>query len=92
VSSFLMLNHAIIADIIDHDETITGFRREAIYYGVQGLVQKSGIGVSALIFTLLLHLFGRTAAEPLGVTLAGPVAGILVFVGFLVFLKYPFRK
>ncbi|MCL0059723.1 MFS transporter [Dehalococcoidia bacterium] len=92
VSSFLMLNHAIIADIIDHDEIITGFRREAIYYGVQGLVQKSGIGVSALIFTLLLHLFGKTAAEPLGVTLAGPVAGILVFVGFLVFLKYPFRK
>jgi GPH family glycoside/pentoside/hexuronide:cation symporter len=92
VSSFLVLSHAIMADTIDHDETITGFRREAMYNGVQGLVQKSGIGVSALIFTLLLHLFGKTIAEPLGVTLAGPVAGILAFIGFLIFLKYPFQK
>jgi GPH family glycoside/pentoside/hexuronide:cation symporter len=92
VSSFLVLPQAIIADVIDHDETITGFRREAIYYGVQGLVQKSAIGVAALIFTLLLHVFGKTPTEPLGVTLAGPVAGIIVFIGFLVFLKYPFQK
>jgi Na+/melibiose symporter-like transporter len=26
------LGNAIIADVIDHDETITGFRREAIYF------------------------------------------------------------
>ncbi len=92
VASFLVLSHAIIADVIDYDETVTGFRREAIYYGVQGLLQKSGIGVSALIFTLMLHFFGRTEAEPFGVMLAGPVAGTMAFIGFLVFLRYPFQK
>jgi GPH family glycoside/pentoside/hexuronide:cation symporter len=86
------IDNAIIADVIDHDETITGFRREAIYFGVQGLLLKSGIGVSALILTLLLDVFGKTPAEPLGVTLAGPVAGVIAFIGFLVFLKYPFQK
>jgi GPH family glycoside/pentoside/hexuronide:cation symporter len=90
ISSFLVLANAIIADIIDHDEGITGFRREAIYFGVQALLAKSGIGVSALILTLILHVFGKTIAEPLGVTLAGPVAGIIAFIGFLVFRKYPF--
>jgi GPH family glycoside/pentoside/hexuronide:cation symporter len=92
VSGFMVGSNAIIADVIDHDETITGFRREAMYFGVQGLLLKLGIGVSALIFTVLLHLFGKTPAEPLGVTLAGPVAGIIVFIGFVVFRKYPFQK
>jgi GPH family glycoside/pentoside/hexuronide:cation symporter len=92
VSGFMVGSNAIIADVIDHDETITGFRREAMYFGIQGLLLKLGIGVSALIFTVLLHLFGKTPAEPLGVALAGPVAGIIVFIGFLVFLKYPFQK
>jgi hypothetical protein len=63
-----------------------------MYFGVQGVLLKLGIGVSALIFTALLHLFGKTPAEPLGVTLAGPVAGIIVFIGFVVFRKYPFPK
>jgi GPH family glycoside/pentoside/hexuronide:cation symporter len=92
VASFLVLHHAILADVIDHDESISGFRREAIYYGVQGFVQKTGIGVSALILTGLLDFFGKTPAEPLGVTLAGPAAGLLALVGFFVFLKYPFQK
>lgn len=78
--------------MIDHDETISGFRREAIHYGVQGFVQKTGIGVSALILTGLLDFLGKTAEEPLGVALAGPVAGVLALVGFFVFLKYPFQK
>lgn len=92
VASALMLPFAIIADVIDHDETITGFRREASYFGVQALIWKSGAGVSALILTLLLHHFGKTAVEPLGIILAGPAAGIIPLIGFFVFLKYPFEK
>lgn len=92
VSSILMLPFAIIADTIDHDETITGFRREASYFGVQALIWKAGLGVSALILTLLLHHFGKTVAEPLGIILAGPAAGIIPLIGFFVFLKYPFEK
>jgi GPH family glycoside/pentoside/hexuronide:cation symporter len=32
VSGFMVGSNAIIADVIDYDETITGFRREAIYF------------------------------------------------------------
>jgi len=92
ISAVLLLPHALTADIIDHDETLTGFRREAIYHGVHGFVSKTAIGLAALILTQLLHLFGKTAAEPLGIILAGPVAGILALIGFLVFLKYPFHR
>jgi GPH family glycoside/pentoside/hexuronide:cation symporter len=92
LSGSMAIGNAIIADVIDHDERMTGFRREAMYFGVQGLLVKSGTGVSVLILTLLLDVFGKTPAEPLGVTLAGPVAGIIAFIGFLVFLKYPFQK
>lgn len=92
ISCVLLLPHALTADIIDHDETLTGFRREAIYHGVHGFVSKTAIGLAALILTQLLHLFGKTAADPLGIVLAGPVAGILALTGFLVFLKYPFPR
>jgi GPH family glycoside/pentoside/hexuronide:cation symporter len=91
-SSVLMLPFAIIADTIDYDETITGFRREASYFGVQALIWKAGLGVSAVLLTLLLHHFGKTIAEPLGIILAGPAAGIIPLIGFFVFLKYPFKK
>ncbi len=92
LSGLLVLPNAILSDIIDHDETLTGFRREAIYFGAQGLITKTAIGVSVFILTQLLHHFGKTAEEPLGIILIGPIAGVITFIGLLVFLKYPFKK
>lgn len=78
---------ALIADIIDHDSVRTGLRREATYYGAQNFVEKTATSLSPLLLSLLL-LLGRSAEDPLGIRLVGPVAGLLVFGAWLVFRRY----
>jgi GPH family glycoside/pentoside/hexuronide:cation symporter len=77
----------LTADIIDHDSLRTGLRREATYYGAQNIVEKTASSLAPLVLGILLEL-GRTADDPLGVRLAGPVAGLLVLAGFLAFRGY----
>lgn len=79
--------NAIMADIIDYDAIRTGMRREAMYYGTQNLIEGSVEALHALILTGLLAL-GGTAENPLGLRLVGPVAGVSILIGYLVFRGY----
>jgi GPH family glycoside/pentoside/hexuronide:cation symporter len=78
---------ALTADIIDEDALRTGFHREATYYGAQNLVEKTATSFSPLLLALVL-LLGRTAEDPLGVRLVGPLAALVVLCGWLVFRRY----
>jgi GPH family glycoside/pentoside/hexuronide:cation symporter len=77
----------LTADIIDFDSLRTGLRREATYYGAQNFVEKTTSALAPLVLGILLEL-GRTADDPLGVRLVGPVAALLVLVGLLSFRRY----
>lgn len=77
----------LTADIVDDDSLRTGLRREATYYGAQNFVEKTTSALAPLVLGALLEL-GRTAEDPLGVRLVGPVAAVLVFAGFLAFRRY----
>jgi Na+/melibiose symporter-like transporter len=92
LSALFVLPNAILADIVDYDEHSTGRRREAMYYGVQGVLHKISTALSALIISGLFILFGYSQANPLGVRLAGPVAGIFMLAGLLCFLGYPLME
>ncbi|HUF02163.1 MAG TPA: MFS transporter [Gaiellaceae bacterium] len=77
----------LTADIVDHDSLRTGLRREATYYGAQNFVEKTTAALAPLILGALLEL-GRTADDPLGVRLVGPIAAVLVLAGLLSFRRY----
>ena len=77
----------LTADIIDYDELRTGLRREATYFGAQNFVEKTTSALAPLVLGILLT-FGRTNEDPIGIQLAGPVAAVLVLVGYLVFRRY----
>jgi GPH family glycoside/pentoside/hexuronide:cation symporter len=77
----------LTADIIDYDSVQTGLRREATYYGAQNFVEKTATAIVPLLLFLLL-LFGDSASNPLGIHLVGPVAGAIVFGGYLLFRGY----
>ncbi len=79
--------NALMADIIDYDAVRTGMRREAIYYGTQAFLEKTVSSLAPLILALLLVL-GSTTDNSLGIRLAGPVAGLFVFGGYLSFRRY----
>jgi glycoside/pentoside/hexuronide:cation symporter, GPH family len=88
VSGLYVFPNAIVGDITDYDEKITRKRREAMYYGGFGFVEKSAWAASAFLVGLLLDRLGYTAANPLGIRLAGPIAGVVALLGFLAFRSY----
>ena len=87
IAGLFVFPQALLADIIDYDEQRTGERREALYYGVQATLQKVGLGLAAATFALVLALFGKSAGDPLGIRLIGPIAGICALAGYAVFAR-----
>lgn len=79
--------NAILADVIDFDSTKTGFRREAIYYGMQNSLQKFSFALASFIFGATLSVFGATEDNSFGIRLIGPIAGCMAIMGFFVFTK-----
>ena len=77
----------LTADVIDHDSANTSQRREATYLGATSFVERTATSAAPLIL-VVLRLFGDTRAHSLGVRLVGPVAGVIVFAGFLLFGRY----
>jgi GPH family glycoside/pentoside/hexuronide:cation symporter len=79
--------NALMADIIDYDALRTGMRREAMYYGTQNVIEKIAVALHAAILAGLL-IVGGTADNPLGIRLVGPVAGVSILAGYLIFRRY----
>ncbi len=91
VATLFMLPRPIMADIIDLDAKRTGFRREGIYNGAEGLLTKFAEGLGPFLAAALLDHFGKTTANPLGVVLTGPIAGAICLLGWFLFLRYPIK-
>lgn len=87
-AAMLTLWRPIISDIIDFDEKITGFRREAMYMGVEGLIGKLGAGLAPVIIAVNLGIFGYVN----GVHAAFVMDAALVAVTCLLFVRHPIRK
>lgn len=88
----------MIGDTIDNDELITGKRREAVYGGVNALVNKPAISIANWIFLLTIASFGfdpnqqnQTEIAITGVLVAmGAIPAILIGVSAIVlYLLYP---
>lgn len=89
VGGLFVIPNALVAEIVDYDEKLTGMRREAIFFGVQGLLVKLAMGVSTFGATQLLESGGFTGGRAAGVSWIGPLAAIFVLLGALVFRGYP---
>jgi GPH family glycoside/pentoside/hexuronide:cation symporter len=90
LAGLFIIPNAMVAELSDYrapDGTKPG---EAIYYGVQGFIQKIAIGIVTLLAGLLFDNLGKSAERPLGVMLSGPLGGLFAAAAFVVFLfAYP---
>ena len=68
-AALLVLYNAVLGDIIDLDEKTTGFRREAMYYGMEGFFTKNDLaylermyqaGAASCFDALAAHAYGLT--------------------------------
>lgn len=89
IASIMILPTVILGQLIDLDEARTGANRAAMYYGVQGLFSKWVYAAAAAILSFLLSAYGRSAEEPLGVLLIGPVAGTFCVIAACLYMLYP---
>ncbi|MBS4032559.1 MAG: MFS transporter [Clostridiales bacterium] len=92
LSSLFVVPDAMVSSITDLEETLSGQRREAMYFGTQGLILKIAMGLSTFITGMLLQFFGSTAADSLGVQLTGVIAAVFCLVGGFIFLHYPEKE
>jgi len=92
VAVISVLQRPLIADVIDHDERLSGYRREALYNGMEGLFTRSASGLAWVLASLLFAVFGNTAENPLGIFLCGPIAAAILLAGILWFRRYPFAR
>ncbi len=83
---------AIVAAVSDLEEKLSGQRREAMYFGAQGIILKLALGLSTVITGALLQFFGSSVANPLGIQLTGPVSAIFILIGVIVFRRYPEKE
>ncbi len=87
-SAFFVIPNTFMGEIIDYDETLTGRRREAIYFSAQALINKFGLAFSS-IFMGFIFTYGYTVSNPLGIRLLGPSAAFFVLIGIIIFIFYP---
>ncbi|NOZ01712.1 MAG: MFS transporter [Deltaproteobacteria bacterium] len=88
----MVIPRAILADVMDFDAQRTGFRREAMYNGMEGLLQKIAGGLAPLVQGLLFTYYGNTREEPWGIVLCGVAGGVLALLGMIAFWFYPLEK
>lgn len=92
MAGILSAGMPILADIADYDAKLTGRRREAIFYGAQGILNKLSIALSFWVSGFLFDRFGYTVDNPLGIQLLGPVTGGIIFIGCIIFIFYPLNE
>ncbi|MEA3307928.1 MAG: MFS transporter, partial [Chloroflexota bacterium] len=88
LGGYFIIIYAMMGNVVDYDEMLTGRRREAIYYGTFSFANGLGISVGTLILPQLLERFGYTAQNPLGVRVAFLVIGAAALTGALLFRGY----
>ena len=81
----------LIADLTDYDELKSGQRREAVYYGIYGIVRKTGWAFCSLLMMAVFHWFGFSAENPMGVRVIWLVCSGSCLLGYIAFIPYNIR-
>ena len=78
----------LIADLTDYDELKSGARREAVYYGIYGIVRKTGWAACSLILAGVFSQFGYSVENPMGVRVVWLVCAAVCLLGLIAFIPY----
>ena len=88
LGGYLIVIYAMMGNVVDYDEILTGRRREAIYYGTFSFAIGLGSSVGSFVLPILLNTFGYTRENPLGVRMAFLVMAVFVLIGYFIFQRY----
>ena len=92
VAVLMVIPNVLLSDLCDLDYRITGERREAMYFGVQGFFMKLNLGISTATLAFLYSAFGKDISNPLGVRLAPIVGSVIAVIGIAAMINYPEKE
>jgi len=99
LSTHYVLPWAIIPDTIDYDYSLSGVRREGVYYGLWTFMIKIGQALAGLFVGVILGLFGyipdiaQSASSLFGIRLLiGPITALFFILGLVFLYLYPIDK
>ncbi|MCL4412761.1 MAG: MFS transporter [Candidatus Thermoplasmatota archaeon] len=92
LTSYFILPNAIISEIIDEDEEITGYRREAMYFGVQGFLERIPSSLSGFVLGLWITFIYSPSGNAVFIGLLGIIAGLAVIATSLTFFAVPLKE
>jgi len=81
--------NAMLSSVAELDARENGQQRAAMFFGVQGLLQKISVGLAVVMYGALFSLFGKDIGNDLGVRLTGPISALVCLVGTFFFFLYP---
>jgi len=91
-SGLMVIPNILLSEIIDEDIRENGTRREAMFFGVQGLINKFMVAIAGFVVGLILDIFGNSRESPLGVILIAPIAAVIALIGFIIMLRLNISK
>jgi len=91
-SGLMVIPNILVSEIIDEDIRENGKRREAMFFGVQGLINKFMVAIAGFVVGVVLDLFGNTVDSPFGVILVAPIAAVIALIGFIIMMRLNIAK
>lgn len=88
LGGFLIVAFAIMGNVVDYDEMLTGRRREAAYYGTFAFANGLGVALGSLILPILFNAFGNSKNNSLGVRSAFLIMAAFSAAALIIFRKY----
>lgn len=92
LTSYFILPNAIISEIIDEDETMTGYRREGMYFGVQGLLERIPSGLSAYVLGWWITYLYIPTMNPIYIRSLGLIGGGFIILTSFIFIIVPLKQ
>jgi GPH family glycoside/pentoside/hexuronide:cation symporter len=77
LSGLLVMPDLVISDVIDEDETVTGRRREGVYFGLNGFVIRFAFTMQGLSTGAILHFTRYVGSSPHDLYPAQPPSALL---------------
>lgn len=88
---FGIIPNVVVADIAEYDASITGVKREGIFFGTRTFMSKMGQMISMFVLSALL-VIERNGSKEYGIRLTAIFAGIFCIVGLILLFMYDENK
>ncbi|MEK7278584.1 MAG: MFS transporter, partial [Chloroflexota bacterium] len=77
LAGLLVFPDLLISDVIDEDETVTGARREGMYFGMNGFIIRFAFSMQGITTGAILYLSGYVHSTPENLYPAQPPLAVL---------------